>query len=42
MILLVRTENHGHGRKRWLSDLAFVLFALAPWVVMIWLLLRRR
>jgi len=42
MILLVRTENHGHGRKRWLSDLPFVLFALAPWVVMIWLLLHRR
>jgi hypothetical protein len=42
VILLVRTESLRHGRKRWLSEIPFLVLALVPWVAMIWLLWPRR
>ena len=42
MILLVRTEGPRHGRKRWLSEITFLVLTLGPWVVMIWLVWPRR
>ena len=42
MILLVRTEGPRHGRKRWLSEITFLVLTPGPWVVMIWLVWPRR
>ena len=38
MIMLVRTGDPRPGRKRWLSELLFLVSTLGPWFVMIWLL----
>jgi len=41
MMMLVRMQTPAR-KDRFPSDLLFLIITLAPWVVMIWLLLPRR
>jgi hypothetical protein len=42
VIALFRMGDLRPVRKRWLLKLPFLMITLGPWLVMIWLLLRRR
>jgi hypothetical protein len=42
VMMLVSLGDAGRGRKRWLSDLAFLAITVAPWVILIWLMWPRR
>jgi hypothetical protein len=42
MMMLVSIGGPRPGRNRWLSELAFLVLTVGPWLVMIWLLWPRR
>ena len=42
MIMLVSLGSPKTGRNRWLSELAFLLITIGPYIVMFWLLWPRR